>query len=290
MDERLPGILRAIRTLEAHNAVERVRLEADGPDYVATVDFRVSMASLWQAEGASPTGVRPLEPVALRFSPDFPLRPPKVTLRPDFDRAHPHINPGDPAAPPSPCLVEGSLAEFMLVDGFVGVVNQISVWLDNAAAGTLIDPHQGWEPVRRDNVPHRISADALMLRERADGIERPVFFPCRYYRLQAADKESIDATLGNEPVSADARTIRKLFKSNTVGHGLTIGTALALVACPGKLPGGALKQASGYLPETVATLDDLRARADDYGCLRALDTGLELLRRRFAEVAAEQDY
>ena len=49
-------------------------------------------------------------------------------------------------------------------EGLAGVLNQTVVWLERAALGALIDPTQGWEPVRRDAFEDYLVADADGLR------------------------------------------------------------------------------------------------------------------------------
>lgn len=42
-----------------------------------------------------PSGVRPLEEVTFRFGAGYPVLAPEIRLRADFNRSHPHIQPGD---------------------------------------------------------------------------------------------------------------------------------------------------------------------------------------------------
>ncbi|WP_170164972.1 ThiF family adenylyltransferase [Thiocapsa rosea] len=281
MDEQIPGVVaRAVETLRAHEAVERVTVHIAGSEVLVNADFRVSMASRWLEKGCSPTGVLSLEPVRLSFGRDFPVRAPRISLRADFNRAHPHINPGSPTEPPVPCLVDGSLSEYMHVAGFVGIVNQISVWLDNAASGTLIDPAQGWEPIRRDEVPHAIAANADCFRSWVDGRERFCFVRCEYVLVPSKGGNSIYATLHSQPTSAGVAEFSKYFAHRMVNAGYIRGQTLALIVLPGKRPDGGLVKADKYHPETASVLADLPARASDYGSAKALKDGLDLLRSR----------
>lgn len=290
MDEHINGaVAGAIATLRAHEAVEGVRVQIADSQILVLADFRVSMASRWLEKGRSPTGVLPVEPVRLCFGSDFPVRAPKISLRTDFDRAHPHINPGSPAEPPVPCLIDGSLTEHMHVAGFIGIVNQISVWLDNVARGTLIDPVQGWEPIRRDETPHAIAADADCFRSWVDGRERFCFVRCAYILVPSKGGDSVYAVLRPQPTSASAATFTEYFGHRKVTGGCIRGTTLALIALPGKRPNGALLQTDKYHPETAAVLADLRARAADYGSAKALKDGLDLFRSR-TRINAKPDY
>lgn len=279
MAEALPGALdRAAQTLLAHDAVEDVKVHGILDGYVVLeADFRVSMPSAWLAAGCSPTGVLPVEPVTLRFPPSFPLRAPKISLRVDFDRSHPHINPGRVDQPPVPCLIEGTLGEFMQVAGFVGVVNQISEWLNHAAEGTLIHPEQGWEPVRRDDLPHWFAADATRLRAMVDGTERFQFLPFAYTRWNLGSTEMVDGWLGVDTTPVSAKLAPQLFSRRVIDKHFSLGRSVALVVTPGKLPSGEMKAVGTYLPETVSTVAELRQRAEEFGCGNALADGLRHL-------------
>lgn len=279
MAEALTGALdRAAQTLLAHDAVEDVKVHGILDGYmVLEADFRVSMPSAWLAAGRSPTGVLPVEPVTLRFPPSFPLRAPKISLRMDFDRSHPHINPGRVDQPPAPCLIEGTLGEFMQVAGFVGVVNQISEWLNHAAEGTLIRPEQGWEPVRRDDLRHWIAADAKRLQSMVDGKERSQFLPFTYTQWSVGSTKMVDGWLGDDKIQVSAKLAPKLFSRRETDKHFSLGRSLALVATPGKLPNGKMKEVGTYLPETVSTVAELRQRAEEFGCANALTDGLRHL-------------
>lgn len=104
----------------------------------------------------------------------------------------------------------------MQVAGFVGVVNQISEWLDHAAEGTLIHPEQGWEPVRRDDLPHWIAADATRLRAMVDGTERFQFLPFAYTRWNLGSTEMVDGWLGTETTPVSARLAPNIFSRRVI--------------------------------------------------------------------------
>jgi hypothetical protein len=52
----------------------------------------------------------------------------------------------------------------MRSQGVSALVDQLSLWLERAARIQLIDPTQGWEPIRRDFVDDIMVADAGALR------------------------------------------------------------------------------------------------------------------------------
>ena len=65
---------------------------------------------------------------------------------------------------PEPCLLIGSTSELMGSQGVCALVDQLSLWLERAARLELIDPTQGWEPVRRDLIDDIIVADPGAMR------------------------------------------------------------------------------------------------------------------------------
>ena len=61
------------------------------------------------------------------------------------------------------------------------------------------------------------------------------------------------------------------------------GNGIALVAWSGKRPDCSLFLADHYMPETVATVEELVGRADQIGCRACLEPKLTLLRERFRQ-------
>jgi hypothetical protein len=158
---------RALRLISEHPAVVSVLAGAADPETAATVvevAVRLGLPNAWMADGHSPNGVRAVEPVTLILPAAFPLKPPVIYLRPDFDRSLAHVNPGPPDEQPVPCIYDGSLLELVQQQGLAGILNQLVLWLENAALGRLIDPQHGWEPVRRDSLDDFVVADAAHLR------------------------------------------------------------------------------------------------------------------------------
>jgi Prokaryotic E2 family A len=279
------AVLRALRLIEAHGAVvgvEARRLE-DSKFVAATIKIKTELPNPWRAEGKSPSGVRVVEPVNFRFGPNYPLAAPLIRLRADFDRSHPHLQPGSADEAPNPCLVAGSPRELLRLRGILGLVDQLAEWLDRAALVQLIDPGQGWEPTRRDRIDDIVIADSAWLTgmpTRGGGCHA---FKFRYFATVAEDgKAYYWSTLNqSEPVAigsdlADSFTYRQ-------GDGYRTGGGIALVAWPGKNPNGSLFVAGTYRPETVSTLDELLSRAAELGMREHLEPKLTLLQTRFGE-------
>jgi Prokaryotic E2 family A len=113
---------------------------------VIDVTFHVNLPNAWLAIGESPNGILAEEVVRFSFPANYPFAPPEISLRPNFDRNLPHIQPWLDDGRPVPCIYDGPLVELLQGQGLRGILNQTAIWLDNAALGLLINPKQGWEP------------------------------------------------------------------------------------------------------------------------------------------------
>jgi len=140
----------AVDQLKRHGLARVGTPSSSGETTQIEVDVRVEMPSRCRRSGVSDTGVRAIETCILRFRGDWPLSAPGVFLRADFPLNLPHINPHRSGQLVSPCLFEGSLDELLHRFGLDAVIDQLIDWLHKAAAGTLIDLEQGWEPTRRE--------------------------------------------------------------------------------------------------------------------------------------------
>ena len=257
-----PAISRALRQAEAHPSVTAVEVNFPGDDWVvAKVTIRTELPAAWRAKGESPFGVRQLETVTFGFLPDFPLSTPYIALRPDFSRIHPHINPGAAGKPVRPCLVLGSPREVVQARGFLGLVEQMVLWLERAAELDLNDPKHGWEPVRRDNVDDIVVVDEEKARGLVTEGGGALYFVASYLHYPKSDLYKV--YLGTQPVTMGASLASRLKRDcDEVNPG---GVGVGIICWPGSNGDGPI--VSGfYLPETVETLRDLKDRAIIYGC------------------------
>jgi hypothetical protein len=277
------AIARAIRLIKAHDAVVGVTLQptAGSDEVAAIVEIKTELPSNWRAAGKSPSGVRTIEPVTFRFGPRYPVLPPQIRLRADFDRSHPHVQPGSAYDLPEPCLFAGSPRELLRLRGILGLVEQLAAWLDKTATLDLIDPKQGWEPVRRDYIDDILVADGAWLKSLAKSDAGCSAFKVRYLTLPDDDDDNIYwVTLTKSERVALGPELSGEFTFKTVGHGRT-GSGIALVAWSGKKPDGSAFVADHYMPETVVTVDDLLDRARLLGCREYVEPMLMLLQQRF---------
>jgi len=253
---------RAIRIAEAHDAVwEICNLSSEPASGAVTVviTMKVGLPCIWVAQGFSPHGVKALEPVTFVFPGGYPLLPPKIGLRPDFNRSLPHIQPGDSSELPEPCLCEGSLGEFIHQKGFAGVLNQLMEWLDKAALGTLIDLNQGWEPIRRDLLSDRVVADSAMLRSMVMKNRGHIYFCTRCMLKPLGKGQYIQAEVLPEQVGVNSKNFDSLFAHEAGGTG--VRGAISILIWPDE------NVISGeYFPETVRNYASLIDRATKFGC------------------------
>ncbi|HVZ42521.1 MAG TPA: ThiF family adenylyltransferase [Ramlibacter sp.] len=137
--------------ITSHPAVLQVKepLATEGGVVSVSILMEVSLPSRTRAAGVSATGVREVEDVELIFPADYPLKAPTPWLRNDFPTNMPHVFPRTEGKFVWPCVYEGSLTDLFLRYGIFRVVDQISDWLRDAAAGQLTNEAQGWEPMRR---------------------------------------------------------------------------------------------------------------------------------------------
>jgi hypothetical protein len=283
----------AIRLISEHPEVALVESPIFDPQTRCNevrVTIKVSLPSRWLAKGISPNGVRSLEPVTLVFPPEYPIKPPIVYLRFDFDRSHPHIQPGPVDYPPRPCLVDGNLGELLHHRGLVSILDQLVEWLNRAAMDNLINPEQGWEPVRRDGIVDCIVADADNLRSWVDRRGGFVFLPLSYRSVSHSAKEHEDTcramhyltVVGQQRLTLGPDALPQLLRRRIDNQGNAWGASLGILAWPGKQSSGELIFADRYLPETVSDFQGLIARATEYGCKSELDEAFSLLSKRGA--------
>ena len=250
----------------------------------ADVTFAVNLPNRWRVDGRSPSGVRGREIVQFRFPSNFPLLPPEVLLRPDFGRQRPHLLSWTRDGRPVPCIYDGELAELLHKEGMAGILNQTALWLDRAAVKALIDPIQGWEPVRRDELDDWLVADADSLRKLVNRNGGHKFFGLEYLKLVDNRQRLVHGQM-TPAQYVNRREVSKIFGEQQVGPDphVRYGRSLTLVVWPGKDSSGALCVCDVYLPETVENVDELHQRAELYGCGSELKAGLNWLGRCLAQ-------
>jgi hypothetical protein len=159
----------------------------------------------------------------------------------------------------SPCLFEGSLDELLHRFGLDAIVDQLIDWLHKAAAGTLLDLEQGWEPTRRDSCPSTVvfSAEKVAAAAPTDGTILVV--PAGYVTIDGGLYAIVNAELTAQidPVFYQDVHNDKLGKWGN-GH-----TAAFIARAP--MTDGHPHVVGRYQPETVVDLATLLDRAAELG-------------------------
>ena len=276
-------VRRALDAIHEHPQFELRSVAQDLPYkncVEATVIAKPDLPNQWLAQGRSPNGILASEAVTLLLPPTFPLRAPRIYLRPDFNRELPHLFPCPSDQPPTPCLYDGDLSELQIQLGFSAVLEQLILWLENAALQRLVDRVQGWEPVRRDSLDDLLVADADHVRSFVRTNGGSAVFGLDYVRwpCQATGHTYRGMVQVNQLQLRPDAIDGWFFEREIPGlPGTAHGRSLAIVVWPAK---GSSKRpcvTDRYLPETVFDLASLKARAVQYGCSQQLDRALEKL-------------
>lgn len=271
------SVARALRQLAGHPRVTAVGAPQIAAGAVrVVVDFDTNLPNRWKARGHSDSGVKAIEPITFIFTKSYPADAPLICLRDDFDRGHPHIQPGPPSIPPVPCYVDGQAREFMRLQGIRGIADQLSRWLEKAAFGALIGEDDEWEPTRRDSFDDIVVFDAAGLRQFPGRDAGAVFVGSIIIRDDEVEPKSdrLSVWLASQRLTLNEKTFQSL------GSAGGIAPALGIIAWSGRTPSGTPFFAAEYRPETVMTLAELVERAGELGCKEPLVAQLDLLRRR----------
>lgn len=264
-------------------------LEAEGGRPRIRLDMNVEMPLDMKADGISSSGVRVCEPVILKLPAYYPWQSPRFYLREDFPRNFPHLMPF--AATPRPCLVDGDQDEYFFQFGLVEygifhLVEQLAIWLRKAAISDLIDAEQGWEPMLRRDFRDIVEIDADAARNAVTRNGGWIAWQGRFSR-RGAPGADLDGAVETWISSKGVRTALVLksddttFTSHWTDSDVSLGNTVVGVVWPDKNPNGTPRVSATYLPESVTTLHDLRARAAELGCGRGLETFLANVERSF---------
>lgn len=281
----------------ARHAAEFLRVARGHPQYLDSgmvkvtdevahlyVVIDVEMTLAFRARGRSDTGVQKHERVEIMLRRQYPWRSPVFYLRIDFPTALPHLTPGRGETLPQPCLVDGSPGEFfshfsLLELGVLYILDQMAIWLGRAAAGRLMDPKQGWEPLPRYDAADDLVLDTDFARSQVDRRGGWLVLKSFYHRTGP-----VDAQLGEEarayllassaptPLYDDPEKLS--YTRRSLPSGNATGQSITAVIWPGRHAGGQLITSDTFFPETVHSLADLRSRAVAMGSAAHLDTFL----------------
>lgn len=275
------AVERARQLLKAHPEIAHVSpAQKTTAGLAVNISLRVNLPFAWSTAGKSPTGVRAIEPVTIQFPATFPRHAPDFHARQDFDRRLAHVQPGPTNGPVRPCIFEGNTTELFHHAGLLALIDHLIQWFERAALGTLIDPSQGWEPVRRDTIDHVLVIDADSMRAlvtNGGGYAIRVF---TYHRITVGKDSQIYGEIRNEQSNLSLRGNNGEVFGETAPQGpLVTGRSIALIAWPGRTAEGAVIVNGEYEPETVDNLAELHKRAAKDGCEQQLSDGLRFIER-----------
>ena len=288
------AISRSLAAISGHPAISQIsqpEFDAATQNTIVDVTFTVNLPSEWKKKGESPSGVRYKEIVRLNFPKQYPVFPPRLTLRKDFSKNFPHILRILDDGTPVPCIYDGEVTELLHQRGFIGIIDQIMNWLERAAFNELLDASQGWEPVRRDHLENILVADSEILRNLVNGNGGHKFFEYFYRKLEPHYNIATIGQVTNSQIEVNQKSVAEILKISRSEFDSLFGNSksLALVVWSDRCPKGKLVDLESYYPETVTNLKELKSRASLYGCSKQLNSGLEVLRKsvsgKYSEVS-----
>lgn len=228
-------------------------------------DFAVSLPSRMRAIGISNTGVKTVETVKFQFPDNYPNVAPFVFLREDFPENTPHFTPALSGFAPQPCLVIETLEEFYLAEGFAGILSQLIVWLNKAAAGTLVGNKAGWEPTPRFRLSSFITADLSRIQQLANiSACSWTYLPAPYLPPGGGAKHTTTVLVPREFVDAgpdlEAMINHGELKERTGASG-----CLAAAFWSKPIDNEPPRVSDQYFPESIKNHNDLQSRSDQIG-------------------------
>ena len=264
----------ALKTIQSHPSVNGktgfLRPLSNG-EFEIKFNMNVSLPSRLNRKGVSETGVKSREPIILRFPSTYPFQAPIILLRTDFNSSLPHINPVLRSGEKSyvaPCVYDGALDDLLHQegDGLSEILNQLSEWLAKAAINDLIDPRQGWEPIRRDDTFGWLVYDLSGFRNLVQDKKGAFAFQCRFLEIRDR-KEQLYFVGGiehNKPRDISPWLIDNSFFMKEGPLGSLYGSLMIFCWSDSE------EIVERYLPESIHNLRELYNRANEYGCLTPL--------------------
>lgn len=150
------------------------------------------------------------------------------------------------------------------IGGLSGIINQLVDWLENAATDTLIDPSQGWEPIRRDHhLPCTIIYDIEEISRKVQtGKSGSISTMCGYIEHEiSSDAKWITAFLfEQDDVELSPAKLDQILQFQT-----SDSAKIRRRFAPAFILWGA-SETKNYRPDTVYDLDSLLESAEWYGC------------------------
>ena len=238
------------------------------------LNFEVSvpLPSRSNKKGVTETGVKSREPVILHFPPTYPFQAPAILLRLDFNNSLSHIYPvfrSDEKYHLGPCVYDGVLDDLLHQegDGLSEILNQLLDWLAKAAIDDLIDPRQGWEPIRRDDTFGWVVYDLPEIRALIQDKEGTLIYQCWFWgrKNQLYFVGGIDH---RNPRGITPWLLKHSFFADKNSLNPSYGSLMIFAWSNSEVI------VDQYLPESIYSLYQLYERAKEYGCYESLTNSL----------------
>jgi len=219
MEDKEYLVLLARKFVSEHKAVIEVHNNYTNTQGLSCfdIDVKVNLPSSFKQHAKTNKGVKSIERVVLEFPNEFPFKSPQVYLREDFNRNFAHINPIIDKF--NPCIFEGSLNELIQQPLWMdGILDQLVDWLETSASDSMINPNQGWEPMRVDDNNGFIIYDRMYLDQ--EHIEQNIFHFSIMYKKTKTKDFIISRVLRNEERLIDdfKSSVLFCFSSHTVSE------------------------------------------------------------------------
>lgn len=281
---RTSALARALRVIENHPEFirwcEQVPNPGDG-EYALDFEFGIDLRPQWAQSGLSPSGVRPVEIVTVRFADDYPNTAPEFRLRADFPRTFPHLQPGPAEQAPKPCLVLGSETNLFRRIGVGGMLAQLSHWLHAAAHDRLNDDPATWEPARRDRVDDHVIVRLDEVQALPGGRHTWAYRSAIYGSWHLRRDLRLHRLMPlRESVKLTPEFWAGLVQHQS-GHDICGGRTLCVILAPS--PSGAEPfVADLYRPDSVQDVATLRVALNDWHCVEAFDSLLSSINQNLS--------
>jgi len=240
--------------------------------YGTEITFNIEFPSQWADLQVSPiSAVNRVEQIRFLFTDDFPEQAPQILLRPDFNDKLPHIQPYKRYDSPVPCIYEGDLIELLFQKGFSAIIQQTFDWLSRAACEDLINPEQGWEPIRRDTSNGDVIFDLYQFGDFERGIKAKYKF---YHSMYAKPSGEILC----EIMTSECKPTPKNIKEYIIEGHNSVKYTIATVVWPEKLSGVYIPVCNTYVPDTADDIPSLYNLAENFNCSKNLKNALSSIR------------
>ena len=258
--------------------VSSPQLLEDSQSIKVNTDIKVNLAPERENFGQSSTGVKSTERVQFEFKKKYPLISPNISLRKDFPRNFPHLFITESDNLPRPCIFDGNFDELIHLVGFGGILDRVVDWLYRASTGNLIDPSQGWEPMRRDYLKNFIFADIENIRQYTFKNRFKVLEFKYTYRI-SNEVKIVNGEITDHSINLDSDNSQALLfeEENIQNRASGYGKSAAILIWPQFNLNKSNYEYDEYMTDTAITFNDLLEIAKKFDCHESLNTAINYI-------------